>query len=464
MGDYSHLRIGDVVFTWKYHVPTFLTFVFKEEDLFIKREEVLVDPEDDEPVEVHPDELYIEEAGFRTTVEAAKAVLDEYGYTLEFFADIYGSFRTELQETVREVLDNEIGAEANEAGDDLSEEELQRRVRAHLSASPDTAMEDLQAFTAFLREAIEHDLQIEPFLDDVVYDRVHGKEPLRVPVRKHVRYRATDLADFETLQMLVIKRARRVPANVLRPLLLFNEGYVFMYPEVVSLLYTRLLLDAMPDDAVVELDVQQVVETEAEVRSLHSDLAFELLHKVDVYERVFRALSAREEDVQDRYARTQVRNALANLQRAGDAQAKGEALESLMAATFSIQPHLQVVERSYSTGDEEIDLIIKNNVARPFWQSLGTPLIFAECKNWTAPVGAPEVRNFEVKLQNHTPMTRVGILVAPGGFTGEAINAIKRSSRDPYSIALATRKDLEHLAYGAETVLDWLERILWKPL
>jgi restriction endonuclease Mrr len=246
--------------------------------------------------------------------------------------------------------------------------------------------------------------------------------------------------------------------------MLFDDGYIALYPEVVSLLYSRLVLDAMPDDAMVELDVQQVVETEADVRALHSDLAYELLHKVDVYERVFRALSAREEDVQDRYARTQVRNSLASLQRAGDAQAKREALESLMAAAFSIKPQLQVVERTYSTGDEEIDLIVKNNVARPFWQSLGSPLIFVECKNWTAPVGAPEVRNFEVKLQNHTPMTRVGILVAPGGFTSEAINAIKRSSRDPYSIALAKREDLEHLAYGAETVLDWLERILYRPM
>jgi hypothetical protein len=463
MGDYSDLRIGDIVFTWKYHVPTFLTFVFKEEDLFIKREEVIVDPDEEEPVEIDPDVLYIEEAGFRTTVGAAKAVLDEYGYTLEFFADIYDSFRAGLQETVRDVLDDEIGGQANEAGEDLSEEDLQRRVRAHLSASPDTAIGDLQAFTAFLREAIEKDLQMEPFLEDIVYDR-EGKEPLRVPVKSHLRYRATDLADFETLQTLVIKRASRVPANVLRPLMLFDEGYVFVFPEVVSLLYTRLLLDAMPDDAVVELDVHEVVETEAEVRSMHSDLAYELLHKVDVYERVFRALSAREEDVQDRYARTQVRNALANLEHARDAQTKGEALESLMAAAFSIKPQLQVVERTYSTGDEEIDLIVKNNVARPFWQSLGSPLIFVECKNWTAPVGAPEVRNFEGKLQNHTPMTRVGILVAPGGFTSEAINAIKRSSRDPYSIALATRKDLEHLAYGAETVLDWLERILWKPI
>jgi hypothetical protein len=52
-------------------------------------------------------------------------------------------------------------------------------------------------------------------------------------------------------------------------MMLFDEGYVFVYPEVISLVYTRLVLDAMPDDALVELDVHQVGETEAEIRSLH---------------------------------------------------------------------------------------------------------------------------------------------------------------------------------------------------
>jgi hypothetical protein len=224
------------------------------------------------------------------------------------------------------------------------------------------------------------------------------------------------------------------------------------------------VLDAMPDDALVELDVHEIVETEAEIRSMHMDLAYELLHKVDVYERVFRALSAREEDVQDRYARTQVRNALDGLGAATGAQAKGEALEAMMAAAFSIKPQLQVVQRRYSTRDEEIDLVVKNNVGRPFWTGLGSPLLFVECKNWTAPVGASEIRNFEGKLANHTPLARVGILVAPGGFTSEAVTAIKRSSRGAYTIALADREALDALAHGAEMVLEWLERLLCTPI
>lgn len=305
---------------------------------------------------------------------------------------------------------------------------------------------------------------MEPFLEDRIIDRGPDQPPLRMPVTDAVRYRSSDLADFDTLHMLILDRASRVPSAVLRAMMLFSDDYVYEYPEVLSLLYTRLMLDAMPDDALVELDVHQVIETEAEIRSMHTDLAYSLLQKVDVYERVFRALSSREEDVQDRYARTQVRQALITLGDVAGAQAKGEALEVLMAAAFSIKPQLQVVDRRYSTGDEEIDLLVKNNVARPFWQGLASPLIFVECKNWVAPVGALEIRNFEIKLQNHAPMARVGILVAPGGFTSEALNAIKRSSRDPYTLALATGTDLNELAHGGESVLDWLERLIYRPI
>lgn len=462
MSDNSYLKIGEIVFKWRYQVPTFITFLFSEDDIFIKREELEPAPEDEEPVEIDPDELNLQEACFRTTVAAAKSVLDGYGYTLDFFAGIYDSFRPDLQEAVRDLLDDQLGARAECV---LTEAQLRSEIQARLTAPPDTALGDLKAFTSFLREAIARDYdEMEPFVDEVVRDRGPGHEPWRESARSYVRFRWDKLADFESLQMLAIDRADRMPASILRPLALFDEGYMSLFPEVVSLVYVRLLLDATADDAAVELDVKQVVETERDVRSMHSDLAHELLLKVDVYERVFRALSEREEDVQDRYARTQVRNALEDLGRATDAQSKGEALESLMASAFSIKPQLQVVERNYSTGDEEIDLIVKNNVARPFWHGLNSPLLLVECKNWTDPVGAPEIRNFEIKLQNHAPMTRIGLLVAPGGFTGPVDDAIKRSSRDPYAMVLATGADLERLAHGGETVLDWLEGLLSRPI
>ncbi len=279
----------------------------------------------EEPVEVDPDELDLVEAGFRTTVAAAKAALDEYGYTVEFFADIYASFRDELDARVREAVGDDIAQKSSEP---LTDQAIDAAVEAHMAHSRGGPLDDLRAFTAFLRRAIETDLRIEPFLADVKL----GQTGQSVSARDYLRFR------------------------------------------------------------------------------------------------------------------------------------KGEALERLMAAVCSLSPALQVVARNYSTDDEEIDLVIKNNVSRPFWQGLGSPLIFVECKNWTARVGAPEVRNFEVKLQNHQPVMRVGILVAPNGFTSEATNAVKRSSRDPYTLVLVTGEDLGDLANGAESVLDWLERLICRPV
>jgi hypothetical protein len=132
MGSWSELRIGEIVFAWKYHVPTFLTFVFSQDDLFIEREQLRAEVADeDERVEVDPDEPYIEKGGYRTTVGRAKAVLNSYGYTVPFFAEIYQSVRNDLDAQVRDRLDDELGARA---GPDVDEDELKARIEAHMSA------------------------------------------------------------------------------------------------------------------------------------------------------------------------------------------------------------------------------------------------------------------------------------------------------------------------------------------
>ena len=100
MSDRSRLTIGDVTFQWTYEVPSFLTFVFKVEDMFIEREKP-PPPEPGEAYEYDLDELEIKQAGFRTTVGAAKRVLNNNGYTREFFVKVYSSFLDGVEESVR---------------------------------------------------------------------------------------------------------------------------------------------------------------------------------------------------------------------------------------------------------------------------------------------------------------------------------------------------------------------------
>jgi hypothetical protein len=51
-------------------------------------------------------------------------------------------------------------------------------------------------------------------------------------------------------------------------------------------------------------------------------------------------------------------------------------------------------------------------------------------------------------------------VVAPGGFTSEAHEAVKRLSGEPYTMVLVKGDDLRVLADGEESVLDWLESLL----
>ncbi|HTZ85696.1 MAG TPA: HEPN/Toprim-associated domain-containing protein, partial [Solirubrobacteraceae bacterium] len=160
MGSYSTLAIGEVSLSWKYEVPTYLTFLFREQDLYIEREEALPL----EPGEVpHPPEDYeIRRAGFRTTVAAARKALDGHGYTLDFFAGIYDSFLPDVEEEVREVLEEELGSRA---GEGTSAEEIERQAAAHLAAPPPTALGDLEAFVAFLKSALASDFRMPPFIE-----------------------------------------------------------------------------------------------------------------------------------------------------------------------------------------------------------------------------------------------------------------------------------------------------------
>jgi hypothetical protein len=57
--------------------------------------------------------------------------------------------------------------------------------------------------------------------------------------------------------------------------------------------------------------------------------------------------------------------------------------------------------------DEEIDLVLKNNIESPFFQSLNSPVILVEAKNWKSKTPTKETRNFSMKCDDHKNLTRV---------------------------------------------------------
>lgn len=135
---------------------------------------------------------------------------------------------------------------------------------------------------------------------------------------------------------------------------------------------------------------------------------------------------------------------------------KGKTLEDLIEVLFTSDDGIILAAKRVSTGDEEIDLVCKNNVNRPFWMALQSPLCFVECKNWSTNVGTSEIRDFEIKLQNHR-LAKVGFFVSMNGFTSAVISEMKRMGRSDYHLTLIERSDIVEYLSSDESLLNWLE-------
>src|SRR5262249_2591072 len=147
---------------------------------------------------------------------------------------------------------------------------------------------------------------------------------------------------------------------------------------------------------------------------------------------------------------------------AATANAKGIALEDLMDAMFGSEDGLAVAGRRVSTDDEEMDLVLMNNVNRPFWLALNSPLLFVECRNWTKRVATKDVRDFEIKLQNHGVLVKVGVFVSINGFTSEVASELKRMSRSNYHVVMIERNDIVAYLNSNDGVIAWLEKCVCK--
>jgi hypothetical protein len=451
MGNCSILKIGRLVFEWKFPIPTFVFLLFEANDFYSK------------PRKLKYEDDWYEEIGYSTTCGKSLDVLNRFGYNIDFFAEVYDTFHSDLEESFIYAVRMEIAKEVNY---ELSERQIHKAVREHLKKYPSQSRaDDLRDFVRFLKEAISSNFEIKAFSKPVTVN-VQGGKSLSIPARDYIQWRQMDLADFMALQMYFFDKAKLFPPSVIKVSQLFDfeERYGFDYPEIILLMYTRLVLEATPKNRKITLDLSDITESAEEVKLMHSELAISLTKKVHLYNRVFKVLSEHEEDVRERYVKTKTRSLLGQLSRTRRKDLKGKLLEEMISIIFEGHPGVEIVERRYSTGDEEIDLIIKNNLSKPFWLGLSSPMIFVECKNWHKPVGTKELRDFEIKLQNHRPLVRVGFFVAPGGFSRECLTELRRASRDDYTIVLIDMKALYQFVNSSLSVPNWLEEKICHPI
>ena len=86
-----------------------------------------------------------------------------------------------------------------------------------------------------------------------------------------------------------------------------------------------------------------------------------------------------------------------------------------------------------------------------------SPLLFVECKNWNTSIGPKEVRDFEVKMQNHAKLAKLGFLISYNGFTPGAKTELKRAGREDYHVVLIDKQAIEDFMKSGKVFYKWLE-------
>ena len=126
-----------------------------------------------------------------------------------------------------------------------------------------------------------------------------------------------------------------------------------------------------------------------------------------------------------------------------DGPKKGRLLEDTLELLLTKVPGLHVQARTRSP-DEEFDLVVRNESEDPFW-SKESPYFLVECKNWSSKVGPTEYDRLLMKLRRRSDRSRLGFLVAVGGFT-EGVRSHHATERaEAGLIVLVDRGDLDRL-------------------
>lgn len=143
---------------------------------------------------------------------------------------------------------------------------------------------------------------------------------------------------------------------------------------------------------------------------------------------------ARERGLKDLWQRVQTETQRAR---------KGPLLEELLLILFRSIPGFAETHPNVRSRDEEIDLVVLNRSDDLAWQKESS-LFLIESKNWQGKVDRREIDILRGKMQRRGGRCRLAFLVAPGGLTLPAQDAIKHSSQDEIIVPV-TKERLDDL-------------------
>jgi len=139
-------------------------------------------------------------------------------------------------------------------------------------------------------------------------------------------------------------------------------------------------------------------------------------------------------------------------------QAKWEQFENFLTKLFNDIEWLEVIN-TWQSEDEQIDLVIKNDINKPFWLNLKSPVIIWEAKNWSSKTNTEVINTLRWKSLGHTNFSRIWIVIAMNWFT-KAVSS--NLLRDWWTDRIMVAIDWDNIRELLNKELDPIEWLEWE--
>ncbi len=144
-----------------------------------------------------------------------------------------------------------------------------------------------------------------------------------------------------------------------------------------------------------------------------------------------------------------------------ESQAKWKQFEVFLENLFNAIEGIEVTEIKQAD-DEQIDLVIKNNINKPFWLNLKTPVILWEAKNWSSKTPVKEIAILDSKLWGHNNFSRMWFFISMNWFTDVTDLKLERLWATEKIIVKITWDDIKTLLETELNPIDWIEWLVMK--
>lgn len=144
-----------------------------------------------------------------------------------------------------------------------------------------------------------------------------------------------------------------------------------------------------------------------------------------------------------------------------ESQTKWKQFEEFLKKLFNAIDGFEVTEIKQAE-DEQIDLVIKNNINKPFWLNLKTPVILWEAKNWSKNTNTEVINTLRWKLVWHANFAKIWFVIAMNWFTKVVESNLLRDGSSERIIVAITWKDIETLLNDELNPIDWIEWLVMK--